>query len=98
MDDGEELADVVRAAYRTEVEHLLPRGEVNATVFHWSGVAGAGGIHRPCQGVASCCHAYILSGTSMPRSAMPFFIVLAMFAARVRRSCFCSVVSAPSTE
>ena len=41
---------------------------------------------------------YILSGTSMPSSAMPFLMVFATLAASIRRNCFCSCVSALRIE
>ena len=40
------------------------------------------------------CHAYILSGTSMPNSCMPFLMVLATFFASTRRNVLASVLSA----
>ena len=41
---------------------------------------------------------YILSGTSMPSSAMPFLMVFATFLASTRRTAFSSALSAPRIE
>ena len=41
---------------------------------------------------------YILSGTSMPSSAMPFLMVFATFWASTRRTAFSSALSAPRIE
>ena len=40
------------------------------------------------------CHAYILSGTSMPNSCMPLLMVLATFFANAKRSVLASALSA----
>ena len=47
VDDGEELADVVGAVDRTIVENLCTSLKVNALIFHWTGISGAGCIHSP---------------------------------------------------
>ena len=41
---------------------------------------------------------YILSGTSMPSSAMPFLMVFATFWASTKRTAFSSALSAPRIE
>ena len=49
-------------------------------------------------GVFFCPLYYILSGTSMPSSAMPFLMVFATFWASTRRTAFSSALSAPRIE
>ena len=44
MHDGQELADVVRAIDRAEMEYGLARAQVNAPVFHRAWIAAAGCI------------------------------------------------------
>ena len=51
MDDAEELADIVRAVDRTEVEEFLTVGQIDAAVLHRTGVAAAGGIRGDGVGV-----------------------------------------------
>lgn len=50
MDNGEKLSDVVGAVHRTEVEYLRTGLQVDALIFHRAGIAGAGGVYRPCVG------------------------------------------------
>ena len=45
MDDGQELADVVRTIQGTKVEDLLETGEVYSSVLHLSGIAATSGVH-----------------------------------------------------
>ena len=47
MDDGKKLADIVGAVDRTIVENLCTSLKINALVFHWTGISGAGCIHSP---------------------------------------------------
>ena len=44
VDDGEKLADVVRAVDGAEMKDLARFGEEDAAVFHRTGIAGAGGV------------------------------------------------------
>ena len=62
-----------------------------------------GGVSREAArgrgfGVFFCPLYYILSGTSMPSSAMPFLMVFATFWASTRRTAFSSALSAPRIE
>ena len=62
-----------------------------------------GGVSREAArgrgfGIFSVLSYYILSGTSMPSSAMPFLMVLATFLASTRRTAFSSALSAPRIE
>ena len=47
MDDGQKLTDIVRAEDRAEVKHPGTCGQVDGLVFHYPGIARAGGVHRP---------------------------------------------------
>ena len=51
MDDGKKLADVVGTVYRTIVENLCSRLQVDALVFHRSRIARAGCIYSPGIGI-----------------------------------------------
>ncbi len=74
--------------------HSLPsiRGGVSREAARGRGF-GRGGF-----GVFFCPLYYILSGTSMPSSAMPFLMVFATFWASTRRTAFSSALSAPRIE
>ena len=74
--------------------HSLPsiRGGVSREAARGRGF-GRGGF-----GVFSVLSYYILSGTSMPSSAMPFLMVFATFWASTRRTAFSSALSAPRIE
>ena len=53
MDDGKELADVVRTEHGTEMEHHGSRGKVYAAVFHLARIAAACRVNGPCGSTVS---------------------------------------------
>ena len=78
MNNAEKFADVIGAVYWAKVEHGITRLSVR------------------CDGGLTSCDAmtYILSGTSMPSSCMPFLMVLATFFANAKRNVLASALSA----
>ena len=44
--DSEEFADIIRSLRRAKVEDFLAAGYVDSAIFHRTGVAAAGSVHR----------------------------------------------------
>ena len=76
------------------LSHSLPsiRGGVSREAARGRGFGGGAMVYFFCPLY------YILSGTSMPSSAMPFLMVFATFWASTRRTAFSSALSAPRIE